>query len=940
MPVHPRLTALVQDRQVWILVWKGSTSVDPLNGNNRLQLVQFDSSVLSSYYSNGVSLGQGLLAKKIDNELLAGLADIDPSVIPPWQLRDSTSGADALQRIYSYSKFIDEDDPRVTAHGDDETFKNLFSLYVGLTKMREIASFVESGQAQSSQLTLLQNKLNNGLAETKNFVSKMDQTEVSLLFGLKNDTAISSLELPALLEDGIPYHKGAHITDVRDDPVAGLTGTETFDITIDTASTSKVVSIDLSAVSGTLNVDNIASHINSQLLAAGVSTSIAVQRNDEFSYSFDLKIGGGETATFGNATGTSGAVYIAGANGVGDGSSGFLKKLDDLAAGAPNEVFRSDIDTTEAADKANAVAVDSQGYVYTVGTTAGDLEGQINQGERDAFLNKYDGAGNLVFSRLLGATDDASGFSIAIDDSDNVVIAGSARGQLTTTAYGGGYDSFVTKFDSDGNEQFTRQASPYADDEALAVSTDASGNIFIAGFARGAVDSTATHQGGSDAYVTKLDSTGTLLYSKQFGDTGDDRATAIAVDNAGSFFVASEVNGNAIVRKYTDEASSQTPVWEHDLGSLGSDGEITGLSLGSAGNVFVSGSTDNGALAGSVAQAHSGGGRDGFVAQITDAGASASAGFVSYVGSTGDDTIKGLAVDAATDDIYVTGGTTGGIDGGGSANSQDYFAAKLDGTGASQFTTQFRGTFNHAGNGIAFDSDGTSVLSRLGLPTGTVPVGPPTETTSLTSARVGQSFTLSVNGETATTIEIKEGDSLTYLALKAKQALGIYGSVTVEDEVGHRTLQIEAKNGGVIEIGGGPDGFNALPSLGLTPGTIYGEPAEGEEEDQSIFELGIFEDMSVLTQQGAVDAGTLIDNALREIRDAFQYVTVGPQDESRETGPVSLKQADSERIANLQAVLQTVTSIASSFAQTNASSNNGNGNGNSFSSSSLYNLLI
>lgn len=912
--------------------------INPFGNNQNSGLVQFDSSVLSSYYTSGVSLGAGLLAKRINDELLRGVADIDPSVVPPWTLRDSTASDDLLQSIFSSSKFIDLDDPRVTANGDDETFKNLFGLYVGLTKLREIATYAESNKAQSSQLSLLQGKLESGIAEINSFASSANLSDITLLYGLKDDGLTSSLQLAEELSATSPFHKGAHITEVRNDPVPGLTGTETFDITVTTSSSTKVVSIDLSAVSGTLNVDNIASHINAELLTAGVATKFNVQRNDEFSYSFDLDIGFGETVSFGNATGTEGAVYIAGNNSVGDGSSGFLKKLDDLAAAAPNEVFRAEIDSTDSADKAMAAAVDSQGYVYTVGTTAGDLEGQVNRGSQDAYLNKYDPAGNLVFSRLLGATDESSGFAVAVNASDEVVVAGSVRGQLNTTSVGGGYDSFVTKFDANGKELFTRQTSPYADDGALAVTTDASGNIFVAGYARSAIDSTVTASGGSDAYVTKLDSSGNLVYSKQFGSAGEDRATAIAVDNAGSFYVAAEVNGNAVVRKYTDEASSQTPVWEHDLGALGTDGEINSLAIGSAGNIFVGGSTDNGALTGSVVQAHSGGGRDGFVAQISDAGASASSGYVSYVGSSADDSVKGLAVDASTDDIYITGGTTGGIDGGGAALSQDFYAAKLNSTGASQFVSQFRGSFSHSGNAIVFDADGTSVLSRLGLPSGSVSGEPPAEVISMTSARAGQSFSISVNGEAAKNIEIEDSDSLGFLAFKIKKVLGNNGSVEIKDEIGYRTLAITAKNGSVIELGAGPDGFNALPSLGLSEATLYGEPAEDEEEDQSIFELGLFTDMSVLDRQAAAETGILIDNALREIRNAFKFVTEGPEsDDEQKTGLVGVSQADSERLANLQAVLQTVTGIATSFQLTNQARLNG---GNNTPGSGLFNLLI
>ena len=84
-------------------------------------------------------------------------------------------------------------------------------------------------------------------------------------------------------------------------------------------------------------------------------------------------------------------------------------------------------------------------------------------------------------TQRLGAKGDASGFAIAIDSNDNVIIAGQVSGTLTTDGYGGGYDTFVTKYDSTGQELFTRQASPYSNDAGLALTIDSSDNIFIAG---------------------------------------------------------------------------------------------------------------------------------------------------------------------------------------------------------------------------------------------------------------------------------------------------------------------------------------------------------------------------------------------------------------------------------------------------------------------------
>ena len=196
----------------------------------------------------------------------------------------------------------------------------------------------------------------------------------------------------------------------------------------------------------------------------------------------------------------------------------------------------------------------------------------VNQGTPDLYLRKFDGSGTEIWSRLLGATDDTTGFAIAIDANDNIVVAGQTQAELSSTAYGGNYDSFVTKFDQDGQELWSRQAQPYANDGAMALSVDSSGNVFVAGVTSAAIGSGVTHAGGSDAYITKLDSNGALVYNKQFGGTGDDRAMAITVDNAGNVFVAAENDGRIVARKYADSDLSQTPIWEVDLGAVGNGG--------------------------------------------------------------------------------------------------------------------------------------------------------------------------------------------------------------------------------------------------------------------------------------------------------------------------------------------------------------------------------
>ena len=908
---------------------------------NQFQMPTFDNNVLGAYYSSGVSLGLSGHAAKIQEELLNGsFAKVDPAVIPPWTLPKSNPYDEILQRIFSTGPLIDLEDPRVNNTAGDDQFKNLFGLFNGLTKLREMATYAESDSGASTRTTILQQRFDGYLAEAKSFVDGLEFEDTTLLYGIQQSTQTSTLSFPKDSTYTIPHHTGAPLTEVREDAIPDLVGDETFDITVVNSVETKVISIDLSAVSGALNVDNVADYINTQLAANSVTSTIQAERHSEDSYGLKFNLNATETVTLGNASDEIPGLYIAGTRNVGDYASGFVRKVDDLGNTSPNDAFRSDTDTP-AADSANAIAVDSQGNVYSVGSSAGDLDGLVNQAANDVYLRKYDVSGELVWSRLLGATEDGAGMAVAVDVNDDVVIAGSVRGSLTATAYGGNYDSFVTKFDSSGAEQWTRQAAPYANDRGLALTTDASGNVFVAGETSSEIGAGVTHAGGTDGYLTKLDSDGVHVWDKQFGGTGNDRATAIAVDGAGNIYVAGENDGNAILRSYVDSDASQSPVWEVDLGALNSDGAVTGIAVGSSGNVYISGQTSNAALDGSIVNAHSGG-TDGFVSQIIDSGGSAAVGFTTYVGSSSTDTLGGIAVKAAAgaDEIYVTGATQGAVDGGAAASAQDAFVMKLDDAGAEVWAHQDHSAVSQSGNAIAYDATATSVISRLGLTTGEMPIDPGTEVLSVTTARPGQYFSIRVDGGATKRIEIETDDSLGLLAVKINNAMGQYGSSTIKRGTTDSALEIQAKNGAVVEIIAGPEGFDALAALGLKEAVLYAEPAgldddDTKEAESKIFELGIVGDLSLENPTAAAEVGVLIDNALREVRKMFRFIAVGPEDDT--PNPLNnIKPADAERLAQLQGALSAISGVASSMNLTNQMRLNGQGGG---STANMLNII-
>lgn len=129
---------------------------------------------------------------------------------------------------------------------------------------------------------------------------------------------------------------------------------------------------------------------------------------------------------------------------------------------------------TRSGDQGSAVAKYSAG-VYMAGSTRGALY-DSNEGDEDAFLAKYDAAGNLVWGRQLGSSDQELVYQIATDRYDNVYVVGRTAGSLKGS-YQGRYDGFIRKYTPSGAVAWTRQIGTTGYDEVNGVAAEPNGNL-------------------------------------------------------------------------------------------------------------------------------------------------------------------------------------------------------------------------------------------------------------------------------------------------------------------------------------------------------------------------------------------------------------------------------------------------------------------------------
>jgi hypothetical protein len=845
-----------------------------LFGSSGLQtLPTFDFSVLGDYYVAQTQLHTARLTATTGSRP----SDTVTSNAPWDKKPGDTSAISRLKDALTAGSFIDIRDSDFESAGVDSEQRKLFAMYKALSRLQSLASHASADSTTSGELLGLNRRVQAGLNEVKSYLADTTFDALTLQFGKRQSKAESAL---SVARPPTQYTGPKLVTGAAANVIPGLTGTEVFTISIAKSTSTTDVAIDLSQISGDLSVTNVIDYINSQLQAGGFYTRFTTtifdgkKATDAKSYGIGIQTTVSERVTF-SAAATSPAVYVAGVAGSGTEQTGQLLKLTDQGTSVATN-FNTKIAPTSGTADVRATTTDSSGNVYVVGSVTGDMGSGILQGDQDVYLRKYDAAGQLIWSRLLGSSERASGYAVATDANGNVAIAGKVTDNLTSTAVGGGDDTFVTKYDSTGREIFTRQIAPIFDDQANALTFGADGSLYVAGQTKSSMASGITHGGGSDAYLMKLTSTGSLEYVRQFGGSGDDRATTVAVDDNGDVVLGTVEAGEAKVRKLLSTDGTSDPVWELSLGALG-QGQLSSIAIdGNA--VYVAGATSNAALTAggqaSVVTAHSGG-EDAFVMRIDDAGATAAAAFVTYVGTARNEGGAGVAV--ADGAVYLTGSTSGNLNGGANPSQTNGYVVKLDSNGSRVWTYQYESTQGTAtARAVTVDSQGGSVLDKLGLPRGTVSFDETRLISSASSVRAGDYFYVKVNNGSAFKVSVSATDTMRSLVTRVNSVLLLKGEAELAYGSGHG-MRISANEGNTVELIRGSAGFDALAGLGLEPGKLDNTkdkaPANATKKDLNVFSLELDTAASVGDKVSAQALALQLSNAMATIKSAFQAMT-------------------------------------------------------------------
>ncbi|MFC1735979.1 SBBP repeat-containing protein [Candidatus Hydrogenedentota bacterium] len=417
---------------------------------------------------------------------------------------------------------------------------------------------------------------------------------------------------------------------------------------------------------------------------------------------------GGADGAGGNAItlDDSGNVYTTGGfSGTADFDPG--PDIHNLTSTEGGDIFVSKLDSTGAFvwaramggadyDSGGSIAVDGSGNVFTTGYLRDTVDfdpgpGTYNltsAGGNDIFVSKLDSTGAFAWAMRFGGTGLDGGRSVAVDGSGNVYTTGLFHGTVDFDPGPGTYDlipagdgaTFVSKLDSAGAFVWAKQ---FGSGSGADIALDGSGNVYTTGDFHGTVDFdpgagtyNLTSAGDVDIFVSKLDSTGALVWARAMGGTSGDFGYAIAVGGSGNVYTTGHFYGTAdfdpgpgtynLTLVGEDDMfvskldSAGTFVWAKQFGGVESDFGLS-VAVDGAGNVYTTGyfegttDFDPGPATHNLTSA---GGNDIFISKLNSSGAFVRA---MQFGDTDWDWGRSIAVDGPGN-VYTTGSFNGTVD--------------------------------------------------------------------------------------------------------------------------------------------------------------------------------------------------------------------------------------------------------------------------------------
>jgi hypothetical protein len=204
-------------------------------------------------------------------------------------------------------------------------------------------------------------------------------------------------------------------------------------------------------------------------------------------------------------------------------------------------------------------------------------------GNFDVYLIKTSAAGDTLWTRTYGGTDDDRGYSAQQTSDGGYIIAGFS--EFLGAEW---YDVYFIKTDANGDTAWTRTCGGTGVDAGRSVQQTSDGGYIIAGYTE------SFGAGNLDVYLIKTDASGDILWTGTYGGTGDDGGLSVQQASDGGYIIAGYTSsfgvGGRDVYLIKTSVSGDT-VWTRTYGGTGDDGGLS-VRQASDGGYIIAGFTE------------------------------------------------------------------------------------------------------------------------------------------------------------------------------------------------------------------------------------------------------------------------------------------------------------------------------------------------------------
>jgi hypothetical protein len=300
-------------------------------------------------------------------------------------------------------------------------------------------------------------------------------------------------------------------------------------------------------------------------------------------------------------------------------------------------------------DVAYSIIQSSDGGYIVAGETW-----SFGAGGSDFYVVKLDSAGNVVWTKTIGGSDDDYAWSIIQSSDGGYVVAGE------TWSFGAGSSDFwVVKLDSSGNVQWTKTIGGSSGDYANSIIQSSDGGYVVVG---------QTNSFGENIFVVKLDSSGNVLWSKTISGSYYDFVRSIIQSSDGGYVVVGRTLRAGRYDMYIVKLDSYGDVvWTKTIGGDDDHDEAYSIIQSSDGGYVVAGYTES----------FGAGGSDFYVVKLDSSG---NVQWTKTIG--GSEKEVATSIIQSSDGGYVVAGFTESF----GAGYFDIYVVKLDSSGNVQWT--------------------------------------------------------------------------------------------------------------------------------------------------------------------------------------------------------------------------------------------------------------